>query len=71
MGQDDKQAAPNLRYRNRIGATIETLKQTVAYVHLDASTLSGRKAKDLREIADDMDAYAELLKERLRQVDRI
>lgn len=72
MAQDeDNQEKPFFRYRHSIEIMVETLKTAVVKLHGEAATLSGWKAKELREIADDMDAYAEVLKERLKKTARI
>jgi len=65
---DDKNfEMPVYRHRRSIEIMIETLKTAVINLHRDAATLSGRAARELREIADDMDGYAESLKERLKK----
>lgn len=69
--EDDKQEVPFYRYRRSIEVMVETLKTAVVKLHQEASTLSGWKAKELREIADDMDDYAEVLKNRLNKKARI
>lgn len=44
---------------------ISVLKVATAQLHLEASNLKGREARELREVADDIDDYAEGLKQRL------
>lgn len=63
---DDSYDIPLYRSRRSIEVMIDVLKKTVVSLHLEASTLSGRRAKELREIADDMDDHAEELKKRLK-----
>lgn len=57
---------PLFRYRRSIEVTIDMCKREVVRLHQEAATLSGRRAKELREIADDLDDYAESLKLRLK-----
>lgn len=64
--EDDSFAIPLYRYRRSIEVMIDTLKKAVVNLHQEASTLNGRRAKELREIADDFDDYAEDLKSRLK-----
>lgn len=69
MAADDDNTAyevPLFRYRRSIEVIIDMCKREVVRLHEQAATLSGRHAKELREIADDMDDYAEDLKERLK-----
>ena len=63
---DDTFEPPLYRHRRALEAMIEVHKSAVIRLHLEASKLTGRAAKELRDIADDMDDYAEYLKERLK-----
>lgn len=63
--EEDSYGIPLYRYRRSIEVMIDILKKAVVNLHQEASTLSGRRAKELREIADDFDAYAEDLRDRL------
>jgi hypothetical protein len=63
---DDPFEPPLYRHRKALEAMIEVHKAAVIQLHLEASRLSGHAAKELRDIADDMDDYAEYLKERLQ-----
>lgn len=46
---------------------IGILKTNSAELHLQASKLKGREARELREVADDLDDYAEDLKQSLNK----
>jgi rubrerythrin len=63
---DDSFDIPLYRSRRSIEVMIDVLKKSVVSLHLEASRLSGRRAAELREIADDMDDHAEELKKRLK-----
>lgn len=54
-----------LRHRRALSMLISVLKVATAQLHLEASNLKGREARELREVADDIDDYAEGLKQRL------
>ena len=56
---------PLFRHRRALEAMIDIHKAAVVRLHLEASKLTGQEAKKLREVADDMDKYAEYLKQRL------
>jgi hypothetical protein len=62
---DDPPGPPLYRHRRALEAMIGVLKVAVIDLHAQAATLSGRSAKELRDIAEDMEDYAEYLKERL------
>lgn len=62
---NDSFEPPLFRHRRALEALIDIHKAAVVRLHLEASKLSGQEAKELREVADDMDKYAEYLKTRL------
>lgn len=66
MVTEDTFAVPLYRYRRSIEVMIGILKEAVVSLHQEAATLSGRQGKELREIADDFDDYAQGLKELLK-----
>ena len=65
VNEDDAHEPPLYRHRRALEMLIGILKTATISVHADAAKLTGRDAKQLREIAEDMDDYAEYLKERL------
>lgn len=53
------------RHRRALSMLIGILKSATAQLHQEAAALKGREAKELREVADDLDDYAEGLKDHL------
>jgi hypothetical protein len=64
---DEPPESPTHRFRRVLEAMIDAHKATVVRLHLEASKLTGRPARELRQVADEMDEYAESLRERLMQ----
>lgn len=53
------------RHRKALSVIIGILKTATAQLHQEAALLKGRESKELREVADDLDDYAEGLKQHL------